>query len=123
MRGRVISIIAICGALLSLGFAQAVGSSPGSVTATDIATGAVGSRAIQDRSIQYVDISRQLRGDLEVQGLQSGRTEHGVIGGDFSAIPSGPSTECPNNCSWAGYASLPFAARAALTDADDIVDH
>jgi len=123
MRGRVISIIAICGALLSLGFAQALGSSPGSVSATDIQTGAVGSRAIQDRSIQYVDISRQLRGDLEVQGLQRGRTEHGVIGGDFPAIPSGPSTECPNNCSWAGYASLPFSAGTALTDADVLVDN
>jgi len=123
MRGRVISIIAICGALLSLGIAQALGSSPGSVSATDIQTGAVGSRAIQDRSIQYVDISRQLRGDLEVQGLQRGRTEHGVIGGDFPAIPTGPSTECPNNCSWAGYASLPFKAGTALTDADVLVDN
>src|SRR5260221_13709776 len=100
MKYKVVPVLAISAALLSLGITRAVGSSPGSVTATDIATGAVGSRAIQDRSIQYVDISRALRGELETQSLQSGQTEHGVIGGDFPAIPTGPSTECPNNCSW-----------------------
>jgi len=122
-KGRVISIIAICGALLSLGIAQALGSSPGSVTATDIATGAVGSRAIRDRSIEYVDISIRNRGDLEVQSLQSGRTEHGVIGGDFPAFATGPNTVCPNNCSWGAYATLPHPARAPLNDAHVLVNN
>jgi hypothetical protein len=131
MRYKVISIVAIAGALLSIGLTRAVatGTISGSsivdfsITGSKLATGAVGTRQILDRSIRYDDVSVRARGDLEVQTLQSGRTEHGVIGGDFPAIPAGPSTECINNCSWAGYASLPFPARTPLTDANVLVDN
>ena len=131
MRNKVISIAAIAAAIVSIGISRAAGSGTingadikdGSITASKLATGSVGSRTILDRSIQYGDLSAFARGDIQDHALISGRTVRGVIGGDFPAIPAGPSTECTNNCSWAGYASLPFPARAALTDDDVLVDN
>jgi len=130
MRNKVISIAAIAAAIVSIGISRAAGSGTingadikdYSITASKLATGSVGSRTILDRSIQYGDLSAFARGDIQDHALISGRTVRGVIGGDFPAIPAGPSTECTNNCSWAGYASLPFPARVALTDSDVLVD-
>lgn len=131
MRNRLVPIASIAVAILgiSLGSALATGTIDGadikdfSITHSKLATGSVGSRTILDRSIQYGDLSAFARGDLQEQAVLSGRTIRGVIGGDFPAIPAGPSTDCINNCSWAGYASLPFPARVALTDGDVLVDN
>jgi len=121
MKRRIIPIIAIAVAMLSIWIGRAAGA--GQITNADLATGSVNSRVITDRSIQYNDLSFLTRAQLQQIGVRSGATIRGVIGGDFPAIPTGPSTECPNNCSWAGYASLPFPAPNSLTDADVLVDN
>src|SRR5438874_2735399 len=131
MRYKVISIGAICVALLAitLGRAGASGTIDGSsikdfsIGGNKLATGAVGSRAIFNRSIFRVDLSPSLLASLQRQAVEPGVTVRGVIGGDFPAPAAGPSTECPNNCSWAGYASLPFPGRNFLTDSDVLVDN
>jgi hypothetical protein len=121
LKRRIIPIIAIAVAMLSIWIGRAVGA--GQITNADLATGAVNSRVIADRSINYADLGLLARAQLQEIGVRSGATVKGVIGGDFPAIPAGPSTDCPNNCSWAGYASLPFPAPNLLTDADVLVDN
>jgi hypothetical protein len=130
MRYKVISVVAIAGALLSIGLSRATAGAPVngadivnfSITGNKLATGSVGSRALVDRSINYNELSFPARADLQQFGVRPGATIRGVIGGDFPAIPAGPSTECTNNCSWGAYASLPFPARSPLTDTDVLVD-
>jgi hypothetical protein len=131
MRSRTVSIIAIAVALLSIGIGRAVGSGTidgadiknFSITGSKLATGSVGSRQIHNDSILYGDLSTTARNTLQNGTLRSGVTVRGVIGGDFPAIPAGPSTECPNNCSWGAYASLPFPAPVGLDDTHVAVDN
>jgi hypothetical protein len=132
MRYKVVSIVAISVALLAISLSRAIGAT-GTIDGADIkdfsigssklATGAVGSRAIYPRSIRVANLSPGTLSFLQVGSVRSGATVRGVIGGDFPAIPAGPSTDCPNNCSWAAYASLPFPAPNILTDADVLVDN
>jgi len=121
MKRRIIPIIAIAVAMLSIWIGRAAGA--GQITNADLATGSVNSRVITDRSIQYNDLSFLTRAQLQQIGVRSGATIRGVIGGDFPAPATGPNTECPNNCSWAGYASLPFPTPNTLTDSDVLVDN
>jgi hypothetical protein len=133
MRYKVVSIVAISVAILAISLSRAVGATGTidgasikdfSIGGNKLATGAVGTRAIFDRSIYRVDLSKSLLASLQLQAVEPGVTVHGVIGGDFPAFPTGPSTVCPNNCSWAGYASLPYPGRAhVLTDSDVLVDN
>ena len=67
--------------MLSLWIGRAVGS--GQITNSDLATGAVNSRVIADRSINYGDLGLLARAQLQTIGVRSGATVHGVIGGDF----------------------------------------
>src|SRR5436190_1438393 len=93
MRYKVISIGAICVALLAitLGRAGASGTIDGSsikdfsIGGNKLATGAVGSRAIFNRSIFRVDLSPSLLASLQRQAVEPGVAVRGVIGGDFRA--------------------------------------
>jgi hypothetical protein len=137
---KALKVIAISLGLVVWGLAPAIAAF--SVHNSDIATGAVDSRTIADRSVRWADyrlesvnnkiiethgvsygnLSLLALANLQKQPTQGGVTLRGAIGGDFPATTTGPSTDCPNNCSWAGYASLPFPATHELTDADVLVD-
>jgi hypothetical protein len=118
MKGRTVSIVAIAVALLSIGIGRAVGS--GTVTNSDLATGSVNSRVIQNGSILKEDLAGQTLRALQSNLTISGVTVRGVIGGDFEVQPG---TNCPDNCDFGGYASLPFAGKDTLGDDDILVDN
>ncbi len=86
----------------------------GGVANIDLSTDSVNSRVLQDDSVRWAD----LNGSAQVGFVKPGMTVRGTIGGDFPAFTTGPNNTCPNNCSWEGYASLPFPAHHVLTDSD-----
>jgi hypothetical protein len=128
MKSKLVPIVAIAVALLAIGVGRAIGA--GTVTSADIvdftirgqdlATGAVGSRVIFNRSIHRTDLSPTLLASLQRQAVEPGVTVRGVIGGDYE-VPTG--TNCTDNCDFGGYASLPFPARSGLGDDDVLVDN
>jgi len=128
MRSKVISIVAISAALLSIGITRAAGSGTFNganiqdftITANKLATGSVGTRAVANGSLLWTDLNAATIKALQVFGIRSGATIRGVIGGDYE-VPTG--TTCADNCDFGGYASLPFPAPAGLGDNDVLVDN
>jgi hypothetical protein len=128
MKGRGVSIAAMVIALLSIGIGRSVAGSgvtsadivDRTIQSRDMATGSVDSRVVLNRSLSHSDLSVEALRMLQSYQAISGVTLRGVIGGDFEVQPG---TNCPDNCDFGGYASLPVPGKDKLGDVDVLVDN
>jgi hypothetical protein len=138
MRSKVVPIVAIAVALLSIGIGRAVGANTVgssdivdfSIQSNDLATGAADKRvvayhAVGNSELRYGAVDRRnidpdALDSLQFYSIRSGVTVRGVIGGDYE-VPTG--TNCTDNCDFGAYASLPLPAPIGLSDSEVLVDN